>query len=204
MKKLCIIAFLFPFVGYSQPLNIKKTQSGIFSAGMRTTVSTFNGGELGNTGTGLGGQFTIQLSDRINTSWYSDYIRGSSNELSTRTDYHIGWRVMYYFTSKPSPKVKPFIIAAHCFDYTEIKENSNRSNSITRGSAAIQAGGGLHFNLTERMDLTFVSQYMIHLGEDIHAEVEHGVVHYEKHKGAGLEGHLLFHLGINYKIADLW
>ena len=61
-----------------------------------------------------------------------------------------------------------------------------------------------HFNLTERMDLTFVSQYMIHLGEDIHAEVEHGVVHYEKHKGAGLEGHLLFHLGINYKIADLW
>ena len=204
MKKTLLMVLLFPFFGNSQPLNIKKTQSGILSAGMRTTISTFNGGELSNTGMGLGGQFTLQLSDRINTSWYADYIRGSSNELSTRTDYHIGWSVMYYFTDKPAPKVKPFIVAAHCFDYTKLIENSNHSNSITRGSSAVQAGGGVHFNITQRMDLTFVSQYMIHFGEDIHAEVEGGKLRYEKHKGAGLEGHLLFHIGINYKIADLW
>ena len=204
MKKTLLMVLLFPFFGNSQPLNIKKTHSGILSAGMRTTISTFNGGELSNTGMGLGGQFTLQLSDRINTSWYADYIRGSSNELSTRTDYHIGWSVMYYFTDKPAPKVKPFIVAAHCFDYTKLIENSRHSNSITRWSSAVQAGAGVHFNITQRMDLTFVSQYMIHFGEDIHAEVEGGELHYEKHKGTGLEGHLLFHIGINYKIADLW
>jgi len=204
MKKTLLVIVLFPFFGNSQPLNIKKTQSGIFSTGIRTTISTFNGGELSNIGTGLGGQFMIQLSDRINTSWYADYIRGSSNELSTRTDYHIGWSVMYILTKKRTPKIKPFVMAAHCFDYTKLTENANLSNSITRGSSAIQMGGGFHYNLTERMDLTFVSQYMIHLGEDIHAEVRNGNLEYEKHKGAGLEGHLLFHIGINYKIADLW
>ena len=77
--------------------------------------------------------------------------------------------------------MKPFIIAAQCFDYTEFKENANKRNSISLGCSAIQSGAGLHFNITERMALTFVSQYMIHLGEDIHAEVEDGSVHFEKH-----------------------
>ena len=60
-------------------------------------------------------------------------------------------------------------------------------------------------NLSERMDLSFVTQYMIHLGEDLHAHRHSdGTVGFEKEKGSGLEGHLLFHIGINYKIADLW
>ncbi len=31
-----------------------------------------------------------------------------------------------------------------------------------------------------------------------------GHVEFHEEKGASLEGHLLFHLGINYKIGDLW
>jgi hypothetical protein len=62
----------------------------------------------------------------------------------------------------------------------------------------------VHINLSERLDLSVVSQYMIHLGTDIHADRHDTEVHFHQEKGASLEGHLLFHVGINYKIADLW
>ena len=204
MKKILFILLLFPFVGYSQTLTIKNTQSGIFSFGVRTTLSAFNGGDFSNSGTGFGGEFRLQFADKINTEWFADYIQGNVDDFASRTDYHIGWSVMYYFTDEPDPFLKPYIVAGHCFDRTELKDNSNRFNSITKNSSAVQMGAGIHFNLSERMDISFNTQYMIHLGEDVHAHYEDGDVHFEKEKGAGLEGHLLFHIGINYKIADLW
>ena len=75
---------------------------------------------------------------------------------------------------------------------------------MDRWSSAVQGGVGTHINLTQRMDISIVSQYMIHLGTDIHvAQIENTVV-FEEEKGASLEGHLLFHIGLNYKIGDLW
>ena len=204
MKHFLISLLLLPFFGYSQPLAIKKNQSGIFSLGVRTTLSTFNHGSFGSNGLGAGGQFRLQFANRLNTDWFFDYITSPIDDMGTRTDYHVGWSVMYYFTDKPAPLIKPYILAGHCFDYSELKEHRNPQNRVTRGSSAVQAGAGFHLNLSERMDLSFVAQYMIHLGEDIHAHEHDGVLEFEKHKGSGLEGHLLFHIGINYKIADLW
>lgn len=205
MKKLFVILLIVPCVSFAQPLNIKDKQGGIFSLGVRTTVSTFNGGDFGNTGIGAGGQFRLQVSNFVNTDWYFDYITSNVEDFATRTDYHIGWSVLAYFTSKPNPPVKPYILAGHCFDWTELKDLGDPSNTALRRSSAVQAGAGIHFNLSERMDISFVTQYMMHLGSDIHAErTDAGNVVFEQHKGAGMEGHLLFHLGINYKIADLW
>ena len=204
MKKALLVVALFPFFGSSQSLNIKKTQSGLFSLGVRSTVSTFNGGESANNGLGVGGQFRLQLADRINTEWYADYIQGNLGDYASRTDYHIGWSVMYYFTDKPNPLLKPYFVVGHCFDGTKLMDNTDRTNSVSKKSSAVQAGLGFHLNLSERMDLSFNTQYMIHLGGDVHAHYEDNHVHFEKVKGTGLEGHLLFHIGINYKIADLW
>ena len=204
MKKFLISLLLLPFLGYSQPLAIKKNQSGIFSLGLRTTMSTFNHGNFGDNGLGYGGQFRLQFANRLNTEWFLDYITSSIDDLGTRTDYHVGWSVMYYFTDKQTPLIKPYIVAGHCFDQSELKEHRNPNNTISRFSSAVQAGAGFHLNLSERMDISFVGQYMIHLGEDIHAHVNNGQLEFEKHKGSGMEGHLLFHIGINYKIADLW
>ena len=196
---------IVPSFGYSQPLKIKKNQSGIFSLGVRTTVSTFNGGDFGNNGFGVGGQYRVQFANRINTDWYFDYITANIEDYAKRIDYHIVWSVMYYFTDKPNPLLKPYILAGHCFDFTELTSNYDASNKASRFSSAVQAGAGVHLNLSERMDLSFVTQYMIHLGEDLHAHRHSdGTVGFEKEKGSGLEGHLLFHIGINYKIADLW
>lgn len=206
MKRNILLALLIvPVIGYSQPLKIKKNQSGIFSLGVRSTVSTFNGSDFGNNGIGWGGQFRVQFADRLNTEWYSDYITGNTGDYAKRTDFHIGWSVMYYFSDKVAPVFKPYVLAGHCFDYTKIVANNDASNNGTKLSSAVQAGAGFHINLSERMDISIASQYMIHLGEDLHADRHSdGHVHIEKHKGSGLEGHLLFNIGINYKIADLW
>jgi opacity protein-like surface antigen len=100
--------------------------------------------------------------------------------------------------------VKPYIIAGHCFDRTELRDNSDKTNKINKNSSAIQAGGGVHFNLTERFDITLTAQYMFHLGKDVHAHIENDKVNLHYKKGTGIEGHLLLNLGINYKISDLW
>lgn len=189
---------------FAQDIAIKRNQSGIFSLGVRSTTSIFDHDQFGIQGAGYGGQFRLQFANRLNTEWFLDYMRGNIDGMVSRTDYHIGWSVMYYFTDKVSPPVKPYIVAGHCFDRTELVDNTNRNNSIHRGSSAIQAGAGVHFNLSPRMDITLLSQYMFHLGKDAHAHIHDDEVHLELHKGTGIEGHLLITLGINYKIADLW
>jgi hypothetical protein len=67
-------------------LKIKKTHGGIFSLGMRTTVSTFNHGNWDDVGTGVGGQYRIQFHDRVNTEWYADYLTSKIGKLGQRTD----------------------------------------------------------------------------------------------------------------------
>lgn len=191
-------------LSFAQPLKIRNTQGGLFSLGVRTTVSTFNHGEFGNTGFGLGGQYRIQLANKINTDWFFDYITGDIGNFAHRTDYHIGWSVLFYPMKNLTPKVRPYILAGHCFDYTRLVDNSDRSNFTERWSSAIQGGIGAHFNVSERLDLSLVSQYMIHMGSDVHAGLHGGHVEFHEEKGASLEGHLLFHFGINYKIGDLW
>ena len=204
MKLLIVCCTMFITIAHSQSLTIKNNQGGIISGGVRTTISSFNEGKTGSTGFGVGGQFRLQFADKVNSDWFFDYITSDIENFAHRTDYHIGWSVLFYPMKNLTPKVRPYILAGHCFDYSNLVDNSNRSNSIERWSSAVQGGIGAHVNLSERLDLSFVTQYMIHLGTDVHAEQENGAVVFHEEKGASLEGHLLFHVGINFKIADLW
>ena len=202
--KILLFLLCFPIVGFSQPLVTKGSQGGIFSLGVRTTISAFNDGVSGNVGTGVGGQFRLQFADKVNSDWFFDYITSDIDGFANRTDYHIGWSVMFYPGKELTPRLRPYILAGHCFDYSRLEDNSNSSHFDERWSSAVQGGLGVHYNLTPRLDLSAVCQYMTHLGTHVNAEQENGVVVFHHEKGASLEGHLLFHLGINYKIADLW
>ena len=75
MKKIVITCFssIF-FASFAQPLKVKKNEAGILSLGVRTTVSLFNDSETNNFGTGAGGQFRLQLAERLNTDWFFDYL----------------------------------------------------------------------------------------------------------------------------------
>ena len=207
MKKIIISCFLsVTFISFTQPLRIKNNEGGILSLGVRTTVSLFNDSETSNFGTGAGGQFRLQLAEKINTDWFFDYLTADVKGIAHRTDYHIGWSVLFYPYLKEKQLFKPYVLAGHCFDYTKITENTNRNNYAERWSSAVQIGLGTHINLSPRLDFSIMGQYMIHLGNHLSPEIINNQLVFttEHHHGASLEGHLLITLGIHYKIVDLW
>lgn len=209
MKKLIIFTLLN--VLFLLPASAQELSSGgLFSLGSRSTLSLFNHYGSG-IGTGMGGQFRIQLSERVNTEWYLDYISSDSEGIVGRKDLHIGWSVFFYYLKNNSTSEKllqPFFEVGHCFDHTFVNEIGT-DNFLERWSSAVQLGTGLSFNLTPRLDFTPKVQYMIHLGSDIDADImddghNHPHVTLSKNSGVNLEGHVLISLSMNYKIGKLW
>lgn len=201
MRILILVLLVSPFIIYAQ-----LPSKGMFSLGVRTTHNSFS--HDGN-GLGAGGHFRIQLSDRINTEWFADYI--SVGDEQVRSNYaHIGWSVLFYpFKNFQYPKLfQPFVSAGHCFDYNKKIAVQNPNVSRDRWGSAVQAGIGTHLYLSERFDITLSSLYMIHLTPEIdaHTHVVDGtpVIQFSEHSHSGLEGHLLTTLSINYKIGQLW
>lgn len=150
---------------------------------------------------GSGGQFRLRFSDRVNSDWFIDYLQGDLGDFAKRTDVHIGWSVLYYPLNKKTT-LQPYLLAGHCFELLRISENTNDANFVTRISASVQAGAGVHLNLTPKADISFVTQYMIHFGTNI--DVAEYPVTFTKPGGIALQDHILLHVSLNYQIADLW
>lgn len=179
--------------------------AGTFSLGTRNTVSMFN--EDNAIGKGIGGQFRLQLKKRMNTEWYFDYITSKDGDRTFRNDYHIGWSVMLYTQNNYSfdRLLQPYLIVGHCFDYSKVMAQKDRTNNASRLSMATQAGLGTHVNITNRLDVSLSGQYMLHFGKDIHTETgKDGEIIIEKHDYTHADGHLLFTLSVNYKFCKLW
>jgi len=182
-----------------------KTLPGRFTLGVRATTSLFSH-DNGAPGFGGGGQFRILVHERVNTEWFADVLFTDIGGLASRQDYHIGWSVMFYIL-KPKNfqrKFLPYIVAGNCFDYTRIIEHSRPDVDHNKFTSAVQMGAGLHYNITPKWDISFTTQYMVHLGGGLHANVENNQLHIEEHNEASFEGHLLLNFSINYKIAQLW
>lgn len=182
-----------------------KTLPGRFTLGVRATTSLFSH-DNGAPGFGGGGQFRILVHERVNTEWYADVLFTDIGGLASRQDYHIGWSVMFYIL-KPKNfqrKFLPYLVAGNCFDYTRIIEHSRPDADHNKFTSAVQMGAGLHYNITPKWDISFTTQYMVHLGGKLHASVENNQLLIEEHNDASFEGHLLLNFSINYKIAQLW
>jgi len=193
--------FLISTCAFAQKTDAGKAiaEPGWFSVGARSTISLFDhdGGGLGT-----GGQFRIQLSKKVNTDWFADYISINISDKVRSEYYHIGWSVLFY--PREEGFIKPYILAGHCFDYN--KKTSMRDPSITaeRWGSAVQAGVGTHFNLSSRFDISITSQYMIHLTKALEAEFDGDNISITEHQGSALEGHLLTTISLNYKLCRLW
>ena len=207
MKHLITGVFIFiSSLGISQKQYT--TKKGQFELGVRNTYSLFSSNQ--SIGEGIGGQFRIGISEKINTEWFADYIVSNISNLGKRADMHLGWSVMFYpFEIESS--FKPYILAGHCFDYTKINAfKSTYTNIITesqdRWSSAVQMGIGTHFALSKRTNLSLSAQYMMHLGTDLHAHTENvnglDELVIETHAGAGIEGHLLLNISLNVTLAN--
>jgi hypothetical protein len=193
----------------------KVTPAGMLSLGARSTLSLFNDEKNEMLGTGVGGQFRLRFSDAVNTDWFFDYITSDILNYAFRTDYHIGWSVLFYpinqldyFRQEGGFKLKfrPYILAGHCFDYSRIESKADATLYGERWSSAVQAGLGTHLELSPRFDISLTGQYMIHLGTHLETEYNFGTgeITFLKEPGGSLAGHLLITLSLNYKIAKLW
>lgn len=226
MKRFILIAtMLLPLVVFAgdDKKNMRKAYidfsdtpeyhpQGTLQVGMRTTMSLFN--HDGGPGFGVGGQFRLWLFKKLNTEWFADYINTDLDGLGKRVDAHIGWSVMFYpFEGLLQNKFNPYIIAGHCFDLTKVTPYNTITDLRTdegmkRGSSATQMGLGLHYNISEKFNITLTSQYMIHLGGNVHTHIDdhNGVreLHIEKTSGFSMEGHLLTTLSLNVRLGDLW
>lgn len=185
---------------------------GTIQVGMRTTLSAFSKDNAA--GYGVGGQFRVWLWKKVNSEWFADYITTDLGGLGRRTDTHIGWSVMFYpFEGLLQSKFTPYFLAGHCFDYTKVTPYNTITELHTdefqeRWSSATQMGLGVHWNITNRFNLSMSSQYMIHLGNAIHTEVleTNGVktLIVAEETGSNLEGHLLTTISLNVRLGDLW
>lgn len=213
-----ILVFIFLLSGISSFAQIRKKNQNVggqFSLGVRSTMSMFSDAGSG-IGTGAGGDFRIRLYNYMGTEFFGDYLMSSIGKIGTRTDYHVGWSVVFYSPKKTkykSFKPKPFILFGHCFDYTRVEANNPfyqyGANSLaSRWSSAVQGGVGFHIPFTDKIDFTVSGQYMMHLGKDIITETRtaaNGDQYLNVSKGdAGLDGHLLVSFSLNMRLADLW
>lgn len=203
-KPILILALLLAGISiFAQ----SKNESGQFFLGVRSTSSLFT--DAGTPGSGIGGMFRIRMGKRVNTEWFADYLTTNLQNLGYRRDGHIGWSVLFYLNKEPmqAKKLSPFLIAGHCFDYTKVYVLADKK-SEDRWSSAVQMGLGTHYNITEKFDISLTAQYMSHLGADLHSHIEEdrGIkkLEIEKHGSAGLEGHLLLTLSLNYRLGNLW
>lgn len=206
MKQITLLLFLLPFICFGQEsssfIRIPSLQFGV-----RSTISLFTSDD-GNVGTGVGGQFRIRISKRVNTEWFADYISSDVFGLARRNTGHIGWSVMFYpFNSETTKGLfTPYILAGHCFDFVSIKKNASDEPAIERWSSAVQGGLGTHYNISNNFDVSLSAQYMIHLGDDVHVnKINVGgkdQLLLEKEK-LGLEGHLLVTVSVNVLFPDL-
>jgi hypothetical protein len=208
MKSFLIIAALL--LSHSTNLFAQLDESadfksaGTVSLGTRNTFSMFN--DDPGIGVGIGGQYRIQLSDRINTEWFFDYITSKNKTYTNRNDYHIGWSVMYYpgSTVDFSNLLQPYIVAGHCFDYSKVWEQKNKTNYADRWSMATQAGIGTHINITRFLDCSLSAQYMLHFGKEIKTTIDKDIVAIEKQNYTSPDGHFLCTVSFNYKLFHLW
>lgn len=189
---------------FTQDLDQEKL-SGTLEVGARSTLSLFNDHADESVGRGIGGQFRLRFSDRVNTEWFFDYLNSSIGNYAQRTDYHIGWSVLYYPLKPNERTLYPYVLAGHCFDYTLIKGNRADDMSANRWSSAVQGGLGMHYKFTSYFDVSLTGQYMMHLGKHLHGHLkESGEFHIHEEGSNALEGHLLVNLSFNFKIGKLW
>ncbi len=214
MKMLFVaLVAMFPLLAQAQDeIPEKGKEGGTLQLGLRSTASLFS--DDGYAGYGVGGQFRLRLGKKLNTEWFADYLFTDFGGAGRRADGHIGWSVMFYPGYHENMKIIPYFLAGHCFDYTKVTPYNSMTQVRTdlaqsRWSSATQAGLGVHWQVSPRFDFSFSGQYMIHLGKDLHYHIEE--VNGEKvllmedgHGNSMLEGHLLFTLSMNVRIADLW
>ena len=96
MKSISLLFLVFLTTGVLAQKPEKSRTGGMLSLGLRSSLSLFNEETNEMSGKGVGGQFRLRFAEDLNSEWFFDYLTSDILNYAFRTDYHIGWSVMYY------------------------------------------------------------------------------------------------------------
>jgi len=185
--------------------------TGFLSLGVRNCASVFTTNGKRFVGTGVGGQFAMQIADNINSHWFSDWIVSNINNVAQRADFHSGFSIMPQVLSIPtgSNRISLFPLAGFCIDYSKFSITSGKNvdsgpNYAERYSFAAQAGLGATVPVSARLNFSLEAHYMLHVGTDVDIEMNGNDVRLIKQTGTNLEGHFVLALSMDYKLFRLW
>jgi hypothetical protein len=179
-------------------------RGGSFGLGVRTTGNYFLDNDMA--GLGAGGQFKVGFGSRANTEWFLDYIQSTGQDDAFRRDYHIGWSVQFALREGGfgSQRFTPYLLGGQCFDLTEVGYTRLFKSPLVF-SAAAQVGAGLSTFVQPRLELNLQTQYMVHLGKDVHVENDPILgKQYHIENGLNFKGHLLLNASLNFYFLQLW
>jgi hypothetical protein len=186
-------------------------QTGYLSMGARNSVGIFTSNGKYFVGTGAGGQFALRIAKNFNSHWFADWIVSNIENKAQRYDFHSGFSMMPEVFSPRVGKthIALFPLGGICIDYTKfsITTGNNYTNGPTfleRYSFAVQAGLGLTVPVSKRLDFSFETHYMFHIGTDVEINIDGDNVELIKKTGTNMEGHLFFAISMDYKLFRLW
>ena len=186
-------------------------QTGFLSIGARGCFSVFTVNKKSYAGTGAGGQFALRITPHFNSDYFADWIVSNVGNKVQRVDFHSGFSMMpeVYTPRVGSTHIALFPLAGICIDYTKLTittgENvSGGPTTLERYSFAVQAGAGVYIPVSKSLDFTLDAHYMLHIGNDIEADINGNQVHLIKQPGVNIDGHFLLALSMDYKLFRLW
>lgn len=199
---LIVLLGLLPSLASAQSEN--QLEGGQFALGMRNSINVFGSESI--LGLGAGGHFKLSVSKRVNTEWFVDLIQSQGNNDILRRDYHIGWAVQFALPKDGfgSHRFVPYVMGGQCFDLTKVGFRAQYESPLVF-SAAAQAGVGVSHFLTPALELNLQSQYMIHLGKHVHADLDgNGIGHVNVERGFDLAGHWLTTFSFSVYFLRFW
>lgn len=214
LKNITIV-FVFFLIHPSIQAEVKKDTlsdpTGYLSMGARNCISVFTTNGKSFVGTGVGGQFALQIAKDFNSHWFADWITSNIDNLAQRNDFHSGFSMMPQVFSIPvgSKHVSLFPIAGFCIDYTKFtittgKNITSGSNYAERYSFAAQAGCGATIPVSDLLNFSLEAHYMLHVGTDVDINMNGNDVQLIKQSGNNLEGHFILALSMDFKLCKLW
>lgn len=207
--------FIFSFACILSKAQEKKEisddPSGYLSMGARNCISMFTTNGKQFMGTGMGGQFALQIAKNFNSHWFADWITSNISNQAQRADFHSGFSMMPQVFSSPlgNTRLSLYPLAGFCIDYTKFTITSGENissgpNFVERYSFAAQAGFGATIPISEKLDFSLEAHYMLHVGTDVDIAMNGNEVRLIKQQGTNLEGHFVLALSMDFKLFRLW
>src|ERR1035437_3584186 len=134
LKNVTIILIVFLLhlkLDAQEKKDIGTDKTGFLSMGARNCISVFTTNGKRFVGTGMGGQFALQIAKDFNSHWFADWINSNINNLAQRSDFHSGFSMM---PTVFSPRIGKSNIAIYplggfCIDYTKFVITSGKNIS---------------------------------------------------------------------------